>query len=250
MLKVQGGVQNYAWGRLGSSSSVSKFIKDIKEHLPYAEYWLGTHPSCPSTINNIPLSTVTGQIPYLLKVLSISKPLSIQLHPNKSQAEELFSHNPSLYPDSNHKPEMCIARPFLKLFIGFRPPDEIENMLQETPELYSLVGDYDLKTQLEKLYENEQVTIEKVREYCERVGSGVYADINKHFPEDPGIFFAMFMNYVRLDDGQALVIEAGVPHCYVEGDCIEAMACSDNVVRAGLTPKAKDIRTLLKVFYT
>lgn len=28
-------------------------------------------------------------------------------------------------------------------------------------------------------------------------------------------------------------------------DCVECMACSDNVVRAGLTPKPKDVETLV-----
>lgn len=31
---------------------------------------------------------------------------------------------------------------------------------------------------------------------------------------------------------------------YAYLDCIECMACSDNVVRAGLTPKFKDVKTL------
>lgn len=30
-------------------------------------------------------------------------------------------------------------------------------------------------------------------------------------------------------------------------DCIECMACSDNVVRAGLTPKLKDVTTLIEI---
>lgn len=30
-------------------------------------------------------------------------------------------------------------------------------------------------------------------------------------------------------------------------DCIECMACSDNVVRAGLTPKYKDVETLCEM---
>lgn len=30
-------------------------------------------------------------------------------------------------------------------------------------------------------------------------------------------------------------------------DCVECMACSDNVVRAGLTPKLKDVPTLVEM---
>lgn len=38
-----------------------------------------------------------------------------------------------------------------------------------------------------------------------------------------------------------------VPHIYSITDCIECMACSDNVVRAGLTPKYKDVPTLCEM---
>ena len=65
--------------------------------------------------------------------------------------------------------------------------------------------------------------------------------------EDPGLFAMVLMNEVHLAPGQAIFIGANVPHAYLEGDLIECMACSDNVVRAGLTPKFKDVETLLEV---
>jgi mannose-6-phosphate isomerase len=249
MIKVQGGAQNYGWGRKGSASWVSQFISNVSEELPYAEYWLGTHPSLPSTVNGRLLSSVTGDLPYLFKILSISKPLSIQLHPNKAQAIRLHELSPVLYPDSNYKPEMCIARDRMKLFIGFKPLQEISEVINSTPELDYLKNYPNLASKLSRLYENEAETRELVSKYCERVGLGLYWDINQQFPNDPGVFFSMFMNYVELSEGESIIIHAGIPHCYIEGECIEAMACSDNVVRAGLTPKAKDINTLLEVFH-
>jgi mannose-6-phosphate isomerase len=247
MFKIQGGAQNYAWGRPGISSWVTIFLPSFREDLPYAEYWLGTHPSLPSSTSSGPLASLTGSLPYLFKLLSIAKPLSIQLHPSKPQAELLHSREPSLYPDANHKPEMCIAKDKMRLFIGFKTPEEIRLTLQSTPELLGIVGEGDLRSQLRRLFENEGETRIAVENYCKRVGEGVYFEVNQHFPNDPGVFFAMLMNYVELSPGQAMVIDAGVPHCYIEGECIEAMACSDNVVRAGLTPKAKDVGTLLQV---
>jgi mannose-6-phosphate isomerase len=247
MFKVSGACQNYAWGRLGLNSWVSLFESSVNPSLPYAEYWLGTHPSLPSRIESELLSLRTGNLPYLFKVLSIGKPLSIQVHPSKAQALDLHRREPEMYPDDNYKPEMCIARGRLRLFFGIRPEDERREVLNNTPELLQLVGPGDLRSQLENLYKDEEKTREAIREYSERVKSGVYHEINQFFPLDPGVFFAMFMNYLELDDGQALIIDAGVPHCYIEGECIEAMACSDNVVRAGLTPKAKDVKTLLEV---
>ena len=44
---------------------------------------------------------------------------------------------------------------------------------------------------------------------------------------------------VRLEPGQAVFVQANTPHAYIEGRGIECMACSDNVIRAGLTPKSK-----------
>lgn len=245
--KVIGGVQNYAWGKVGRESGVCLFYDKCETELPYAEYWLGTHKSMPSTIRGALLSERTGELPYLFKILSIAKPLSIQLHPSKPQAESLHSQNPQLYPDNNYKPEMCIAKSKMRLLIGFRPVSEMNSFLASTPELLNIVGDNDLQTQLSNLYKDESQTRASIQEYCSRINSGLYCELNSHYPEDPGIFFAMFMNYIELNIGEAVVIHAGVPHCYLEGDCFEAMACSDNVVRAGLTPKPKDVRTLLEV---
>ena len=241
MRKVQGGVQNYAWGRQGSLSWVSNFISPIIENSIYAEYWLGTHASLPTKLDSTPLSLITGELPYLFKVLSIAKPLSIQIHPNKIQAEKLHELNPAMYPDNNHKPEMCIAKNKMRMFIGFKTQQEINDLLEATPELLSIVGQADLPLQLHRLYENEAETRKKVEEYCNRVSDNVYSEVNQHFPNDPGVFFSMFMNYLELSGGESVIINPGVPHCYIEGECIEAMACSDNVVRAGLTPKAKDV---------
>jgi mannose-6-phosphate isomerase len=69
----------------------------------------------------------------------------------------------------------------------------------------------------------------------------------KYGMEDPGLFAMLLMRQVHLAPGQAIFIGANVPHAYLEGDLVECMACSDNVVRAGLTPKYKDVETLLEV---
>ena len=41
-----------------------------------------------------------------------------------------------------------------------------------------------------------------------------------------------------------MFLAANEPHAYLDGNCVECMACSDNVVRAGLTPKFKDVNQL------
>jgi len=52
---------------------------------------------------------------------------------------------------------------------------------------------------------------------------------------------------LRLTPGQGLFLKAGLPHAYLEGNIVECMANSDNVVRAGLTPKFQDVDTLIEI---
>jgi len=52
---------------------------------------------------------------------------------------------------------------------------------------------------------------------------------------------------LKLSKGEAFYIGANEPHAYIQGEILECMACSDNVVRAGLTPKLKDVDTLVKM---
>ena len=124
---------------------------------------MGTHPKGPSTIT-IPdknsgqllrhwLSanpwalghdvekTFHGDLPFLFKVLSIKKPLSIQAHPTKEHAKELHALLPDKYPDDNHKPEMAIALTKFEAFCGFRPISEIVFYLHRVPEFRCVVGE-------------------------------------------------------------------------------------------------------------
>jgi mannose-6-phosphate isomerase len=71
--------------------------------------------------------------------------------------------------------------------------------------------------------------------------------LHAHFPGDRGLMGPLFLNYLRLGPGQAFVMEANEPHAYLSGDILECMACSDNVVRVGLTPKYRDVPTLLEM---
>ena len=43
---------------------------------------------------------------------------------------------------------------------------------------------------------------------------------------------------------QAIYLAANEPHAYLSGELVECMATSDNVVRAGLTPKLRDTEVL------
>lgn len=68
--------------------------------------------------------------------------------------------------------------------------------------------------------------------------------LERQYPADIGVIAAFFLNHVKLSPGEALFLGANEPHAYLSGECIECMATSDNVVRAGLTPKHRDVQTL------
>lgn len=84
--------------------------------------------------------------------------------------------------------------------------------------------------------------LHQVRELADK--EWLVLKLEKQYPADIGIISAFFFNYVKLNPGEALYLGANEPHAYLYGDCIECMATSDNVVRAGLTPKHRDIQTL------
>eukprot|EP00729_Bicosta_minor_P002219 gene2220-29826_t len=127
-------VQQYAWGKIGEASAVAQFAASgidgftVDGAAPYAELWMGTHPKAPATINDPAIAADTplgqwltenpwalskkveeqfdGKLPFLFKVLSVNKALSIQAHPHKELAEKLHAADPAHYPDDNHKPEI------------------------------------------------------------------------------------------------------------------------------------------------
>ncbi|GJQ84505.1 hypothetical protein Trydic_g15698 [Trypoxylus dichotomus] len=270
-------IQSYDWG---------KYDFTIEPHKPYAELWMGTHVNGPSFVKHLERSlfdivmeqpgylgsTVQNKfgnnLPYLLKVLSIQKALSIQVHPSKSHAEKLHAEQPQIYKDPNHKPELAIALTPFEALCGFRPLTEIANFFRIIPELGELIGD-DLCKQfinessedlLKQCFcnlmmcpeENIKKAFAKIFQRFTSLGNcdrdaqlvNLVERLYKQFPDDVGCFVVYFLNYLQLEPLQAIYLGANLPHAYLSGDCVECMACSDNVVRAGLTPKFKDVNTL------
>lgn len=214
-------------------------------------------------------------LPFLFKALSVAKALSIQAHPNKKLAAKLHQLKPSSYKDDNHKPEMALALTEFEALCGFVTLEELKEIVRDFPEIEVVVGtkavdqlqaisDQDGtekgKKVLQMLFSllmlaSENVTrqalsslkdrLEKKREAAELTAKEkLILRLEKQYPADIGILAALFLNYLRLRPGEALYLGADEPHAYLEGDCIECMATSDNVVRAGLTPKERDVETL------
>lgn len=208
-----------------------------------------------------------GDLPFLFKVLSINQALSIQAHPNKQHAAELNKRDPKNYPDPNHKPEMLIAISdnFLAL-CGFRPSAEIIAHFERYPELVQMCDESNVDAFRRSPNEHElkrcftalmNKSADFVAEQLERLKGrlattankldSVFLDVLAQYPNDVGCFSIYLLNLIELSKGEAIYLWANVPHAYLLGDGVECMACSDNVVRAGLTPKFKDVNTLCEM---
>lgn len=271
MYKLTPTYQQYHWGKKGNESEVAQIMNKnsnliIDESSHYAELWMGAHIKSPSTfsINGKPadksLYDLSPKLPYLLKVLSVDTALSIQSHPNKTHAEKLFSERPDVYKDPNHKPEMCIALTKFEGLCGFRKLNEINNFLQNIPELSNickfkkLENTNDLKIAFSNLMRSDKEIISSslettVNNTVSINNNDLLGDLlhrlNKQYPGDVGMYCIYFLNRVILNEGECMFLSANVPHAYLDGNCVECMACSDNVVRAGLTPKYRDVDTLI-----
>ncbi|KAJ2325756.1 Mannose-6-phosphate isomerase, partial [Coemansia sp. RSA 2681] len=129
VIRLACNVNNYHWGKHGLHSKAAQFAAtnpgvSIDDTQTYAELWMGTHASGPSKVfgTDTSLSSIIeqnpaqalgtlvsskydGQLPFLFKVLSIEKALSIQAHPDKRLAQRLHAERPGVYKDGNHKPE-------------------------------------------------------------------------------------------------------------------------------------------------
>ncbi len=218
-----------------------------------------------------------GKLPFLFKVLDVKDMLSIQVHPSKKEAEIGFQRENELriplsasnrnYKDDNHKPEIMVALGDFWLLHGFKAAPELKNTLGSTPELKRLLPIFE-KSGYQGLYqsvmeEDANLTKQTLRPLIDRILPRYQAgDLDKETPEfwsarayetfckdgfiDKGIYSIFFFNIVHLVKGEGIFQDAGVPHAYMEGQNMELMANSDNVLRGGLTPKHIDVPELLK----
>lgn len=317
MLLLQPFTQHYEWGKRRGQSAVAYLTGEAESPMgaspgkspPYAELWMGDHPSGPSQVKTPGgavgdcLTTMlkrapsvlgaklsnNGVLPFLMKVLSIEKALSIQAHPDKELAAKLHSERPDVYKDANHKPEVAIALTDFEALCGFRPVVELLTFVDAVPELREVVGEQAaealraavddgglgeesaaLKLAYGSMMRTSQVVIDRlIPQLVERAlsgGSGLFPTdgaegtpsnlvkvymlvtrLHHQFGEDIGIFSVFFLNYVEMAVGECLYMPQNTPHAYLSGDIVECMACSDNVVRGGLTPKFKDIDVLVEM---
>jgi len=306
VLSLRPHTQHYDWGKPRKESLVAALtgekqafsadgpVNPKEATKPFAEMWMGDHPSGPScvkssdgdsTLREMLRRTPTmlgsklamdASLPFLLKVLSINKALSIQAHPDRALAERLHKERPNVYKDANHKPEIAIALTDFEALCGFRRVGEIATFLDAVPELAELAGagaaqslrsaignDQEESEALKQAYSHlmhaaDDIVDQKVRQLVKRTSpkqeslaedplSRCIELVHRLFDQfggDVGIFSVFFFNYASMKVGECLYMAQNIPHAYLSGDIIECMATSDNVVRGGLTPKFKDVGVL------
>lgn len=214
-----------------------------------------------------------GSLPFLLKVLSAGGPLSIQAHPSKEQAQRLHIIDPINYPDANHKPEIAIVLDHLTALVGLKDEKNMAALFEKYPEISDyLAGSFngeENKSDLSELSAGQiyikymNMSVHKPENFEDAViglkkriqKKGDFNEVEnlfikmseKYGPRDVGLFALFFLNLLHLKKGEAVYLSTGVPHAYVRGNIVECMANSDNVVRAGLTPKFTDVAHLLEI---
>ncbi|QGN33696.1 mannose-6-phosphate isomerase, class I [Microlunatus sp. Gsoil 973] len=294
MKRLVGRIQPYAWG---STTALPQFLGTEPTDDPQAELWLGAHPLAPAGLvtdeGEQPLDAAIAadpagwvgaasvdrfgpRLPYLMKVLAAARPLSLQAHPDRAQAEDGFAREEAAriprdapertYRDNWPKPEALCALGDFEALCGFREP-------AATYQLFTALGvpaATDLVSPLQSggAAELEQVFGTLLRMPDARslviavaraasvlasepgpVGrfARTAAEIGSYNPGDPGVLAALLMNRVSLHKYEALYLPAGNLHAYLRGLGVEIMANSDNVLRGGLTGKHIDIDELLRL---
>ncbi|MCL2783840.1 MAG: mannose-6-phosphate isomerase, class I [Propionibacteriaceae bacterium] len=215
--------------------------------------------------------------PVLMKILAAEHPLSLQAHPNREQAQEGFAQESKakipidapqrIYRDDWPKPELLVALTDFDGLCGFREPKQTVDLftrLGVSESFGTVIGPLskrrgsaalaevflDILSQDQPTYVNDVLHLAP-RFAEEDTDLGLFArtalELNRYFPHDPSILAALLLNRIHLTPGQGLYLPTRTLHSYLGGVGIEVMACSDNVLRGGLTSKHINVDELIKV---
>ena len=295
VLRLINPTQDYAWG---STTAIPEVLGETGADGPVAELWMGAHPASPSRAvladGEAPLDQLIAaepeamlgrdvvarfgrSLPYLLKLVAVAKPLSLQVHPDIERAREGFAAENAAgiplrdprrnYRDANHKPELVYALTRFEALSGFRAPRRAAELFSglDAPlavtlhEVLIAEPTYrGIRTAFRRLLEPElrptAGEIEAVADACRRrLANGspspradrTVVMLAEAYPGDPGTVTSLLLNPVTLEPGEAMFVPAGGVHAYLQGLAVEIMANSDNVLRAGLTAKHVDVPELL-----
>ncbi len=319
MFELTNPVRDYAWG---SRRRLARFLGREPSGGPEAELWIGAHAGDPSVLPDgrrldeaiaaDPVGLLGervhaahgARLPFLMKVLAVGEPLSLQVHPSSARARLGFDREEQAgvpldaahrsYLDPWHKPELIYALTRFEGMAGFRDVGrscallslldhpwadrtagrlggDVQGQASPASVLRTVVTDV-LTTSPQETRDvlaglvvaargaaarghREERTAVSVRSrrdsedavlrreairVCE-----LFPQLAERYPDDPGVLVTLLLNHVVLAPGEAMFVGAGVVHAYASGFGVEIMASSDNVLRAGLTPKHRDVPEVL-----
>lgn len=223
-----------------------------------------------------------SELPFLFKVLSAERPLSLQAHPDSAQARAGFEREERagipvdarerIYKDPRHKPELIQALSPFAALSGFRSHEqslrcleafgvaEGDDELRSSVRRFAAGGEDALRTLFEALLSLSPQIVARAIERAVDRGARPHeldpesaamapwvSELAELHPSDPGVLAALLLNLVVLQPGEAIFLPAGNLHAYLRGTGLELMASSDNVLRGGLTPKHVDVAELCRV---
>lgn len=278
--KLRPQTKTYAWGSRTVLAELTGRPSPTEQ--PEAELWMGAHEAAPAGIGETTLDRLVardpvaalgprvaehfgGRFPFLLKILAPQTVLSIQVHPD---AEQAVAATPGTYVDRWPKPESLVAITQFEIFAGLRSYDDIQRVVESlhVPQLSAKVAAVAgapepvtnlLINVLRASADEQDALVREVVAACGQTLSGQDAAAfdavlraAAQFPGDIGAVVLLLMVHRVLEPGDYIFVPAGVLHAYVRGTCVELLANSDNIVRAGLTPKPLNIDELLRIVNT
>lgn len=297
LARLDNPVRTYDWG---SHEVLARLQgRPVPTAEPEAELWLGAHPTDPSTwlddghprsleaavaaapgtlLGATTVARFGPRLPFLLKVLAVARPLSLQVHPTAEQAAAGFARERAAgvaleaperdYTDPWPKPELIRALTRFDALCGFRAAaatlDLVERLdvaaLRWLADALRERGETALRDAVGRLLHlpigERGALVAQLRSACSALAAHDerwaaharwIADLAQHYPDDPGVAVAVLLELVQLRPGESLHVPPGTLHCYLSGSCVEIMASSDNVLRGGLTSKHVDVEGLLGV---
>jgi mannose-6-phosphate isomerase len=291
---LEGAVKSYDWGQSGPEAFLPSWLGADPASRPFwAELWFGGHPGGPSILSGEGTDLAAriardpaaalgpsvarrfgGVLPFLVKLLAVGRPLSIQAHPGVARAERGFAREEAAgvplsdprrtYKDPRPKPEALIALTTFRALKGFRDPADVAVKAGDHPELSFLTSG--------SLKDRFTAALTMAPEAADRALSAVAARLRARNAREPfgpdrpehwflraeetfcpgprkdaGLFSFFLLDLVRLDPGDAFFVAPGEAHAYLQGTAVEVMGNSDNVLRGGLTSKFVDREGLLDV---
>ena len=253
--RIVGTAQHYSWG---DSTSIPDMFGLLRGEGTWAEMWFGTHHMAPSRLDDVDgplMSEVTGEMEMLVKILAAGRPLSLQTHPTREQAERGAAREDAagvpvdapqrMYRDRSDKPEVLIALTDFEALCGFQDDAGITATFTRLGwhaelDVFTSRG---LGAYLRWCFEQSAPPdVSSAPRWL--------TDVARLHPNDPGLRVAPLLHHVVLRPGQALCLPAGNLHAYLHGCGLEIMNSSDNVVRAGFTDKHIDPEELLSILDT